>query len=432
LALNGCFLADSSPSSSETGSADPDPQSANVKATSAGQTNSSGRLAYIGGDGNVYVTAVGSASTMTVTNDATTLAEGEGLSYHRISWSRDGRLAFASVERSLGQAQSKLYVAQTPGGKARLVAESDDHFVIYVYWSPVMCGEQPDCYDLAYLIEENKGIALRAVAMNGGQVRNQRLGVGGPVYFSWSADGRQIVWHTGGRFNTEPRLVLQELAPQRAQTVSPSPGGFLAPAWSPQGEGWLGVTAAAEQGERNRWQRFGSDQSDVLLTTDKRQITFVWSPAGDRVAYATGEEENGVVYGPIHLYNLSTGQTRQITGNTFLIEGFFWSPNGQRIGYLTRPTMAGQRMQWRVYDLEQDQDRGFTMFEPSQQMRFVSSSFSQYAQSHRFWSPDGRYLAYADRDGELRERVWLIDTWAEANSEPILIDEGSIAFWSWE
>jgi hypothetical protein len=65
-------------------------------------------------------------------------------------------------------------------------------------------------------------------------------------------------------------------------------------------------------------------------------------------------------------------------------------------------------------------------------MRFAIHSFNQYAQSHRFWSPDGRYLVYADRDRALVERVWLVDTWAERGADPIPVDAGSIGFWSWK
>jgi Tol biopolymer transport system component len=64
-------------------------------------------------------------------------------------------------------------------------------------------------------------------------------------------------------------------------------------------------------------------------------------------------------------------------------------------------------------------------------MRSVIGSFNQYAQSHRFWSPDGRYLVYAERTPDLIEQVWLIDTRSEDGSNASLIDEGTIGFWSW-
>jgi hypothetical protein len=86
-----------------------------------------------------------------------------------------------------------------------------------------------------------------------------------------------------------------------------------------------------------------------------------------------------------------------------------------------------------VYDLAQNQDRGFKAFNPSLQMRFVIASFNQYAQSHRFWSPDGRYLVYASRNEILRqEQVGLVDTWAEDGPQTIVVAGGSMGFWSWQ
>jgi Tol biopolymer transport system component len=64
-------------------------------------------------------------------------------------------------------------------------------------------------------------------------------------------------------------------------------------------------------------------------------------------------------------------------------------------------------------------------------MHVMIHSFDQYAQSHRFWSPDGRYLVYADRDDQSGDRIWLVDTKAEKGADPILIDGGSIGIWSW-
>jgi len=113
--------------------------------TSPPPAASAGRLAYIGGDGNIYVTTPELTSPIAVTHDATTSPENMGFSYHRISWSSDGQLAFASVTRSLTQTQSQLYVKASPETPARLVAQNNAHFVIYIYWSPVPCASAPSC-----------------------------------------------------------------------------------------------------------------------------------------------------------------------------------------------------------------------------------------------------------------------------------------------
>ncbi|MCA9967218.1 MAG: hypothetical protein KC423_23380, partial [Anaerolineales bacterium] len=53
-----------------------------------GEPQSAGQLAYIGGDGNVYVVSPERLEEKTaVTTDAQSAREGAGLSYHRLAWS---------------------------------------------------------------------------------------------------------------------------------------------------------------------------------------------------------------------------------------------------------------------------------------------------------------------------------------------------------
>lgn len=392
----------------------------------------SGRLAYIGGDGNVYITTPDRSQTVAVTDDATAAAEYPGRSYHRLSWSPDGRLAFAAVTRSGSQTRSTLYVAETPAALPRIVGQSDQHFVIYIYWSPTACPDQPStCRRLAYLIEEDDSISLRLVELEANRVDNRRVGQGRPFYFAWSPDGRRMVWHTGGarRHNERAKLVLYDIERGQAEDLPQPPGLFIAPAWSPQGDRWLGVSAEAKI---DSLQSFGSGQPDTLTSAPNGQAVFAWSPDGQQVAYAVRARPGDPFYGPVHIFDWQTGQSRRVTDAGFQILGFFWSPDGQRLAYLTwLPVHDATWMQWRVYHLAENRDRGYKVFEPSFQMNFIVNSFNQYAQSDRFWSPDSRYLVYADRDQSLVERVWLIDTWAEDGSQALLVDEGAIGLWSW-
>jgi Tol biopolymer transport system component len=170
-----------------------------------------------------------------------------------------------------------------------------------------------------------------------------------------------------------------------------------------------------------------------MESAEDKYMVFSWSPQGNKVAYSVLESSDGLIFGPIQVYNLETGETQQITSPSFDISGFFWSPDGERIGYLSRLALRDAAwMQWRVYDLAEDLDRGYAAFNPSYQMRYVVSSFNQYAQSHRLWSPDGRYLIYSDQDDARVERVWMVDTFAERGTDPILVAEGSMGFWSWK
>lgn len=388
---------------------------------------SAGRLAYIGGDGNIYVTDADRLDTIALTDDATTAYEGQGLSYQRLAWSPEGKLAYASVRRRGAMAQSRLYVVDAPGQTARLVGQSADHFVIYLYWSPVACLDRPDCRRLAYLIEETDDIALRLVTMERGRLDNQRLGGGWPFYFSWAADGRSMIWHIGHR-QPQAKLARHDLDQAVTETLATPPGNFLAPAWSPQNGTWLGVV---EEGQAQILQKLGDGEAQTVTPAAEGDVAFVWSPDGQQVAYAVRRYATDPFYGPIHLFDVAGGETTRLTDLGLRVLAFFWSPDGHHLAYLTRQVLPETEwMQWRVYHLAEDEDRGFDTFQPTPQMRFIVVSFNQYAQSHRFWSPDSRYLVYAAQDGQER-RVWLVDTWAEKGSSPLPISTGSMGFWSW-
>jgi len=391
-----------------------------------------GRLAYIGGDGNVYVTTTADfQNKIALTTDAEVSAELPGFSYHRLAWSWDGWLAFAAVQRTGESAQSKLYVLPSLDSQPQLVAESAEHFVIYNFWSPVPCPQEPACRQLAYLIEESDDIALRLVTIRGEQVVNERIGSGWPFYYSWSADGHSLLWHTGlAQANMPAALTQYDVTAARPERLSLTPGPFMAPAWSPTGSGWVGVTA---DGNTNRLQYFNQDGAETITADTGSTVTFAWSPNGRQLAYMIRARENDPFYGAIHLYDLETGEIRRVTDVGLRYLAFFWSPDGSKLGYLTWvPVGADEFMQWRVYDLGTDVDVGFKLFHPAPLMRFAIASFNQYAQSHRYWSGDGRYLVYTTRDGGNQDRIWVIDTWDKEDNQPIFIDEGSIAYWSFE
>ncbi|MCB0168149.1 MAG: PD40 domain-containing protein, partial [Anaerolineae bacterium] len=314
----------------------------------------------------------------------------------------------------------------------RVIAQDDEHFFIYIHWSPVPCPDRPECRQLAYLIEKEAGqIGLHLVDIEGERINNRLLDQGRPFYFGWMPDGQQMLWHTGGssRFNPDARLALYDIKRDVIEALPHSPASFLAPASSPQGNRWLATMADEAE---DTLQIVGPDSPLAVTQTNVgHQIAFGWSPNGQQVAYAAVRNLTDPFYGPIHIFDVETGEAQQLTGNTFCVSGFFWSPDGQKIAYLHKVGCDKPWLQWRVIDLTTGVERGYNVFTPSYQMRYVIASFDQYAQSHRFWSPDGRYLVYGDQDEDRVERVYLVDTVAERGTLPIFIDEGTMGFWSW-
>lgn len=390
-----------------------------------------GQIAYIGGDGNVYVINRTNSSQQAITTDATVQAEGNGRSYHRLAWSPDGQLAFAAVERQLNQTRSQVYVT-TPGQPAQLVGQSERNFVIYLSWSPQSCQNQPLCH-LAYLIDGDEKIDLRLVAIRPDGASNQAIGSGRPFYFSWAPTGQQMLWHTDGARQSDAAAALTryQLATQQRAILPVAPGFFLAPAWSPDGASWLDVVEGAEKQAILRHVIASTGQT-TEITRNRFDIAFAWSPDGRQVAYAARDYGTDPFLGPIYLYEVASQSSRRLTDVGLHVQAFFWSPDSQRLGYINWLGVPNEPWaQWRVYDVARNQDRGFTAFVPTLHMRLLIGSFNQFAQSHALWSPDGRYLLYADRDRYLVERIWLVDTQAAKGSAPLPVAEGSLGVWSW-
>jgi hypothetical protein len=433
LALTGCQSAraqgfDGQAAHSPLAQVSPD-----VLADSApGRAESVGRLAYVGADGNVYVTSADGGSTIAVTSDSESPPEGQGRSYHRIAWSPSGWLAFASVTREGNDARGALYVVESPGRPARLVAESDTCFIGYIYWSPAACPGRPDCQRLAYLTREGTGVGLHLVEISPNGVENRLLAVGRPIFFSWSADGRRMLWYTDGvdGASPHPRVTLYDVEREVAEVLPGTPGSGLGPAWSATGEHWLVLSSV---GGRNQLQSAGLAGVITVIAEADNEIVYSWSPSGEQVAYAVRESDAEPLYGPIHLFDTRTGLSRQVTDRAFRILGFFWAPDGQRLGYLTWLDLPeASWAQWRTIDVQNGEDRGFAAFNPSPWMRRIVAAFGQQGQSHRFWSPDSRYLVYSERDEAQVDRVWMVDTWAVKGAKPVPVGEGVIGFWSWE
>ena len=347
----------------------------------------------------------------------------------------EGGLAYAAVTRTGDEARSELFLKPGLDKRAQLIARNEEHFVIYLYASPNACLGSPNCSSLGYLIEEANGVGLHLVSLrlDGAQsARDLLVAVGRPFYFSWSPNGDEIIWHTGGALRDDPsaELTLYNIEEDRRILLPFAPGNYQSPAWSPRDRAWLHVIDA------NGMEQLAHSTSEAatnLVSTAGHGAAFVWSPDGKSVAYASRPRPDAAFYGPISVLDMQSRESHRLTDDAFNVLGFFWSPDGSKLAYLSRLDLPDAIwMQWRVFDTVDGQDRGFTAFHPSPLMRFLVHSFDQYAQSHRFWSPDSRYLVYADRDDRGTDHVKLIDVGGMKDADPIVAADGSIGIWSWQ
>lgn len=424
-------------------------------------TEALGQLAIIGNDGNVYVSLIGSDGQLLdqrqITTDATAALEAKGRSYHRLSWSTDGHLAFAAMDRSTHKVEGQLYTvpvsvehrkSSLTVGEPSLIWRGDGGYVIYISWAPSHCANEPSCSQLAFLEAIPETMRLHVIQLsNANPVSKARrlLQTGRPFYFSWSHRGDSLLWHINGSalHNPDAALGRTDFVNDLERVFDERPGSFLAPAWSPTAEHWLAVTLnrSDELAETGNKDASSTKAGELRLFEGRHAVTiadvpinaqYVWSPDGDTVAYAHRQSVESGRFGPIHLYDVERRETRLLTSPTWNVRGFFWSPDGQHIAYIHDLGAPDPRwMQWRIISVDHGEENGYSAFRAAFGMRFILGSFSQYAQSHRYWSPNGRYLLMVDEDEVLVTRIWLVDRYATSKKLPVSIGEGSLAVWSW-
>jgi TolB protein len=128
---------------------------------------------------------------------------------------------------------------------------------------------------------------------------------------------------------------------------------------------------------------------------------------------------------------------------------FFWSPNSERIAYITLANTPGSfnafdsksawlktlaqgqipRLVWSVFDVRTEETRRYGAFVPTREMIYLLSFYDQFAQSHRLWSPNSTHLVYGEVSPDGQSFVSILDT-TRAVSVPLNIADGVIGIWS--
>ncbi len=134
----------------------------------------------------------------------------------------------------------------------------------------------------------------------------------------------------------------------------------------------------------------------LLVSDDGTESSPIWSPRGDRIAFARASD--------LWVVPRSGGTPRQITADEEGERSAAWSPDGTRIAFLS--DRAGHQDVW-VVDVGSGEVRQIT-FEtnPWDELRWAPE-----------WSPDGRQIAYvSNRSDPLEDDLWVVDV---ANGETV-------------
>ncbi|GAB4469489.1 MAG: PD40 domain-containing protein [Anaerolineae bacterium] len=376
-----------------------------------------GTLAIVGTDGNIYLHEIG-GEPQPITIDAETPG---GPAYSDPSWSPAGWLSYVGVTRSGDQAEVSIY-ALAPGSVEPLTVQTASSGYVYGYWSPAPCEGPPDCARFAYLLSPGREVELNMATVSSDPTaapQTHTLSRSAQHYYSWSPDGENMLWLRDGS-----ELAVYSVADDAIlERFSDEMGRFQAPVWSPVDNRWLYARAAGRSSQITV--RSGSERLTIGSSL-AGMAHFGWSPDGTYVAYGAGSSTIDRL-----VIARADGSSETVVQGLGSIVAFFWSPDSTRLAAVTieepepdlqqaasgvqaRPALQGEAPHlvfvWYSIDAASGESVRLAEFVPTDQQLYILQFFDQYAQSHRVWSADSRYIVYAEKRLEAPSWVRLIDT----------------------
>lgn len=402
-----------------------------------------GQIAYLGVDGNVYITDQGARRQTALTDDARAAPDEDGrlVRYDLPTWSpQDRRLAFMRVSAIQGGGlTASVLVASAESADPVEVYRSSSDIPIYLYWSP-------DGEWISFLTGGIGGglLALRVASAAGGEV--SVIDTGQPYYWAWSPSERSIFAHVGGSAGDgagQARLSFLSLEePFTEVGLAQEPGMFQAPAFSPDGQSLLFATDL-ESGAGGLMLATAAGEVRSVVAEFPGAIAFAWAPQGQKVAYIASQAPGQILPGDLYFLDLADPENPvQIDTEAEAVVAFFWAPDGERLAYLVPviygPEIAGERsdvpvsqilLALYVTEAHGGSAKLLGTFRPTQAMLQIIPFFDQYQRSATIWSPDGNYLVISSVIGTEGEGIFLVPS--SGSIEPRYLVDGRLAFWSW-
>ena len=396
----------------------------------------SGRIAYMGLDGNIYTINQGGGDQQMITTDAI-LADNAADSSAPIqtylfpTWSPDSqKLSFMKLSRMDNVQRWHIFTAAADGANLTEIYNSDI--------APIYLGWSPDNQRVAFLTTAPAGGLLLQMSAPGEAVRV--LDAGQPMYWDWSPDGRRLLAHIGA--DAEARLAiltLQERVIEERLTLQPS--AFQSPDWSPDGRQLL-ASVVTETGQNSLTLIDSVEGQSETLPASDAPLAFAWSPDGQKIAYIASDVAlaQGVL-GRLTVLDTVDPSQAIMTEDEQVI-AFFWSPDSQEVAYFVPQRLtddgAGDEtgaqenlaLALHLLDASTGESRRLLVFRPTPHFVNILPFFDQYLRSTTIWSPDGKNVVVPAFIGSQTPQIWVVST--AGGLEPRSIGEGWLAFWSWE
>jgi hypothetical protein len=397
------------------------------------------RLVYTGSDDNVFMRVPSEAQSHQLTwsweEGVTKEQEQESrlrLSHTWPTWAPDeSRVACFGMRGSeKAKLETFLYVVSADGVESWELADLAGGMPIYGNWSPransfaslVQRGEQHLTLEVASLEHPGKTTSLVS---------------GAPLFWSWSPQGDRLAVHVRDSRNAPPssRVAILEAASGRVlREVSTTPGEFRVPVWSPR-EDLVAYVETNEHGENVLLLLDVESGEKAPLGVSAGMMSALWSPDGRCLAFGEAARASAAAFSTVKIVDLESGRIASCIDDS--VAGFFWSPPGDALCYLTIDSQRSH-LCWNVQRRDSEEKTELVRFLPSREQMLLLSFFDQYALSHPPVAPDGSAIALAgyllDREllnadmAKVASRVYTVQL--RKGAEPRSVGRGQFACWN--
>ncbi len=397
------------------------------------------RLVYTGADDNVFMRVPSEAQSHQLTWSWEEGAASEQsqeaqlrLAHAWPTWAPDAsRVACFGMRGSeKAKLETLLYVVSADGVESWELANLAGGMPIYGNWSP--CANS-----FATLVQRGEQHLTLEVASLEHPGKTTSLVSGAPLFWSWSPSGDRLAVHVRDSRKTPPsaRVVILEAGSGRVmREVSTTPGEFRAPMWSPHED----LVAYVEDDEGGGNVLFLLDVESgekAPLGASAGMMAALWSPDGRSLAFGESTHPNSPAFSVVKIVDLESGRISSCVDES--VAGFFWSPPGNALCYLTIDSQRSH-LCWNVQPREADEKTELIRFLPSREQMLVLSFFDQYALSHPPVAPDGSAVTLAgyllDREllssdvAKVASRVYTMQLTKDA--QPQSVGRGQFACWN--
>lgn len=211
-------------------------------------------------------------------------------------------------------------------------------------------------------------------------------------FLQWSPDN-QILAHLSYDLGGYSRIQLFDVENPDRRVAHPyeSVDHFI---WSPDGQMIAYSSQLSDQLKVSLYD-LGNDQTTLLTTTGfHRPIS--WSPDGQFLALESSHDGYNTSF--IEIIDIVTQQSTILTEGELCEARPVWSPDGQKIAYLTQTTPEFDKRNWDLFLLD------LTTGERQQ----LTSTFDA-REENLVWSPDGQQLAVTASHQSTDKLIFTID-----------------------